>query len=181
MRCPRKVAGALLDAAVTAWRVQPRAGMHRHLGQQVELARRGRIGSDGQLPRSQWTCSFAGLCWRGSETHPRVSVSAGWKWSCVGAVRRPWQSDWTNKRRLSLATAAMCGIRKRDTCALGAKCKVEQVETDVVAPVKVLSRDAEYAVRTIRPKIDGVTQGRPGRRFYKPRPVYLAAALARCG
>jgi hypothetical protein len=53
----------------------------------------------------------------------------------------------------------MCGIRKRDTCALGAKCKVEQVETDVVAPVKVLSRDAEYAVRTILPKIDGVTQG----------------------
>lgn len=42
---------------------------------------------------------------------------------------------------------------------MGAKCKVEQVETDVVAPVKVLSRDAEYAVRTIRPKIDGVTQG----------------------
>ncbi len=181
MRCLAVVAGALLDAAVSACRGQPRAGARRHLGQQVELARRGRIGSDGQLPRSQWTCSFAGLCWRGSETHPRVSVSAGWKWSCVGAVRRLWRSDWTNTRRLSLATAAMCVIRERDTCALGAKCEVEQVETDVVAPVKVLSRDAEYAARTIRPKIDGVTHGRPGRRFYKSRPVYLVAALARCG
>jgi deoxyribodipyrimidine photo-lyase len=43
--------------------------------------------------------------------------------------------------------------RWRDEVADGAKCMVVQVECDVVVPVEVVSDKAEYAARTIRPKI----------------------------
>jgi len=41
----------------------------------------------------------------------------------------------------------------RQTVARKAKCRVVQVESDVVVPVEVASAKAEYAARTIRPKI----------------------------
>ena len=41
----------------------------------------------------------------------------------------------------------------RDTVADGAKCEVVEVESDVVVPVEVASDKAEFAARTIRPKI----------------------------
>ena len=41
----------------------------------------------------------------------------------------------------------------RNRVAGQAKCRVVQVESDVVVPVKVVSPKAEYAARTIRPKI----------------------------
>jgi deoxyribodipyrimidine photo-lyase len=41
----------------------------------------------------------------------------------------------------------------REEVAARATCRVEQVESDVVVPVEVVSDKAEYAARTIRPKI----------------------------
>ena len=41
----------------------------------------------------------------------------------------------------------------RETVADKAKCRVVQVETDVVVPVELVSDKKEYAARTIRPKI----------------------------
>jgi deoxyribodipyrimidine photo-lyase len=41
----------------------------------------------------------------------------------------------------------------RKALAHGANCRVVQVESDVVVPVEVVSGKAEYAARTIRPKI----------------------------
>ena len=41
----------------------------------------------------------------------------------------------------------------RETVAKEAKCRVVQVETDVVVPVELVSDKKEYAARTIRPKI----------------------------
>jgi deoxyribodipyrimidine photo-lyase len=43
--------------------------------------------------------------------------------------------------------------RWRDEVADGAPCRVEQVEADVVVPVEEASEKAEFAARTIRPKI----------------------------
>lgn len=43
--------------------------------------------------------------------------------------------------------------RWRNELADGAVCPVEQVESDVVVPVEVASQKAEFAARTIRPKI----------------------------
>lgn len=43
--------------------------------------------------------------------------------------------------------------RWRDTVADAAHCRVEQVESDVVVPVERASEKAEFAARTIRPKI----------------------------
>jgi deoxyribodipyrimidine photo-lyase len=41
----------------------------------------------------------------------------------------------------------------RDEVARAAQCRVVQVESDVVVPVEVVSAKAEYAARTIRPKV----------------------------
>jgi len=41
----------------------------------------------------------------------------------------------------------------RDQVAQQADCRVVQVESDVIVPLKVISNKAEYAARTIRPKI----------------------------
>ena len=41
----------------------------------------------------------------------------------------------------------------RDQVAQNARCSVVQVESDVIVPVEVVSDKAEYAARTIRPKI----------------------------
>ena len=41
----------------------------------------------------------------------------------------------------------------RDQVARQADCRVVQVESDVIVPLKVVSNKAEYAARTIRPKI----------------------------
>src|SRR5678815_559584 len=43
--------------------------------------------------------------------------------------------------------------RWRDDVADGARCRVVEVEGDVVVPVEVASDKAEFAARTIRPKI----------------------------
>ena len=55
-----------------------------------------------------------------------------------------------------------------------AQCRVVQVESDVVVPVRVVSNKAEYAARTIRPKIhdhlDGYLCG------FKPAPVGQSSA-----
>jgi len=48
-------------------------------------------------------------------------------------------------------TAIQYGWRR--TLARGAACRVVQVETDAVVPVEVASSKAEYAARTLRPKI----------------------------
>ena len=44
--------------------------------------------------------------------------------------------------------------RWRKTVAKNAGCRVVQVESDVVVPLEVVSNKAEYAARTIRPKIN---------------------------
>jgi deoxyribodipyrimidine photo-lyase len=44
--------------------------------------------------------------------------------------------------------------RWRDSVAEAAGCRVEQVESDVVVPIDVVSDKAEHAARTIRPKIE---------------------------
>ena len=41
----------------------------------------------------------------------------------------------------------------RTHVALSADCPVVQVESDVVVPIELVSNKAEYAARTIRPKI----------------------------
>lgn len=57
--------------------------------------------------------------------------------------------------------------RWRDQVADEAKCRVVQVESDVVVPVEVASDKAEFAARTIRPKIH-----RHWKQYLKPlRPV----------
>ncbi|MGD2096221.1 MAG: deoxyribodipyrimidine photo-lyase [Desulfobacterales bacterium] len=70
--------------------------------------------------------------------HPAdVALSAGQKASLIVCDRgylRP-QRQW------------------RQTVARGAGCRVVQVESDVVVPLEVVSDKAEYAARTIRPKI----------------------------
>jgi deoxyribodipyrimidine photo-lyase len=42
----------------------------------------------------------------------------------------------------------------REAVAKAARCRVDQVESDVVVPVDVVSDKAEYSARTIRPKIE---------------------------
>ena len=49
--------------------------------------------------------------------------------------------------------------RWRDHVARHAPCSVVQVETDVVVPIKVVSRKEEYAAATLRPKIQKALQG----------------------
>ncbi len=44
-------------------------------------------------------------------------------------------------------------VQWRRSVAEGAPCRVDQVETDVVVPIEVVSDKAEHAARTIRPKI----------------------------
>ena len=44
----------------------------------------------------------------------------------------------------------------RESVAERARCRVVQVETDVVVPVESVSQKEEYAARTIRPKITGL-------------------------
>jgi deoxyribodipyrimidine photo-lyase len=44
--------------------------------------------------------------------------------------------------------------RWRDAVAAGAPCPVTQVEADVVVPIAVASRKAEWAARTLRPRIN---------------------------
>lgn len=65
---------------------------------------------------------------------------------------------------LELAEQAACvvcdrgylrhAVRARKRVARVAGCRVEQVEGDVVVPIEVASDHAEYAARTIRPKIE---------------------------
>jgi len=68
---------------------------------------------------------------------PDVALKAGQKAAVIvcdcGYLR--FQKDW------------------RDSLARKANCRVVQVETDVVVPVAVASDKAEYAARTLRPKI----------------------------
>lgn len=47
----------------------------------------------------------------------------------------------------------------RDQVAQNARCSVVQVESDVIVPVEVVSEKAEYAARTMRPKIHGHLSG----------------------
>ena len=60
----------------------------------------------------------------------------------------------------------------RDAVADGAKCRVEQVEGDVVVPVEEVSEKAEFAARTIRPKIHRLWDGY----VEKLKPVKLRAS-----
>ncbi len=47
----------------------------------------------------------------------------------------------------------------RDQVAKRAACRVVQVESDVIVPIEVVSNKAEYAARTIRPKINRHLEG----------------------
>ena len=74
-------------------------------------------------------------------------------------LRRGHPSEVTLKlgRRASMIVCDRGYLRHqrawRQQVAQEANCRVEQVESDVIVPLEVVSEKAEYAARTIRPKI----------------------------